>query len=89
MWKQFNQDGFLQYPNFLEVVQSIIPMYILRAIGGTLYLTGVVLMAVNLYQTAKSGQFVPEQEAQAAPLDAGRARREIIRGAIAGSRPSR
>jgi len=68
MWKQFNKDGFLQYPNFLEVVQSIIPMYIVRAIGGTLYITGVVLMAVNLYKTARSGQFVPEQEAQAAPL---------------------
>ncbi len=68
MWKQFNKDGFLQYPNFLEVVQSIIPMYVVRAIGGTLYITGVVLMAVNLYKTARSGQFVPETEAQAAPL---------------------
>jgi len=68
MWKQFNADGFLQYPNFLEVVQSIIPMYMLRAIGGTLYIAGVGLMAFNLYKTAKSGQFVPEQEAQAAPL---------------------
>ena len=43
-------------------------MYVLRAIGGTLYISGAVLMAVNLYQTAKSGQFVPEVEAQAAPL---------------------
>jgi cytochrome c oxidase cbb3-type subunit I/II len=68
MWKQFNKDGFLQYPNFLEVVQSILPMYMLRATGGTLYISGVVLMAFNLYKTAKSGQFVPDQEAQAAPL---------------------
>jgi cytochrome c oxidase cbb3-type subunit I/II len=68
MWKQFNKDGFLQYPNFLEVVQSILPMYMLRAVGGTLYISGVVLMAFNLYKTAKSGQFVPDQEAQAAPL---------------------
>ena len=68
MWKQFNKDGFLQYPNFLEVVQAILPMYVLRAVGGTLYISGVVLMAFNLYKTAKSGQFVPEQEAQAAPL---------------------
>ena len=68
MWKQFNKDGFLQYPNFLEVVQAILPMYMLRAIGGTLYISGVWLMAFNLYKTAKSGQFVPEQEAQAAPL---------------------
>jgi cytochrome c oxidase cbb3-type subunit I/II len=70
MWKQFNADGFLQYGNFLEVVQSILPMHMLRAVGGTLYLTGTVLMAVNLYRTARSGQFVPEQEAQAPALSA-------------------
>src|SRR6516225_6562328 len=38
MWKQFTPDGFLQYPNFLEVVQSILPMHRLRAVGGTLYI---------------------------------------------------
>src|SRR5436190_10183163 len=68
MWKQFNKDGFMQYPNFLETVLQIVPLYRLRAIGGTLYITGVVLMAFNLYRTARSGQFVPEEEAQAAPL---------------------
>ena len=68
MWKQFNSDGFMQYPNFLETVIQILPMHRLRAIGGALYIVGVVLMAVNLYRTARSGQFVPEQEAQAAPL---------------------
>ena len=34
MWKQFTPDGFLQYPNFLETVVQIVPMYVLRAIGG-------------------------------------------------------
>ena len=68
MWKQFTKDGFLQYPNFLEVVQSILPMYRLRAIGGSLYLVGMVLMAFNLYRTAKAGQFAPDTEAQAARL---------------------
>ena len=68
MWKQFTSDGFLQYGNFLETVIRIIPMYMLRAVGGTLYVIGIVLMWVNLYQTAKSGQFVPEQEAQAPAL---------------------
>jgi len=68
MWKQFNQDGFMQYPNFLETVLQIVPMYRLRALGGALYIIGAVLMAINLYRTAKSGKFVPEQEAQAAPL---------------------
>ncbi|HEY9508839.1 MAG TPA: cytochrome-c oxidase, cbb3-type subunit I [Verrucomicrobiae bacterium] len=68
MWKQFNADGFLQYPNFLEIVIRIIPMHQLRAIGGTLYIFGAVLMVINLYKTAKSGVFEPESEAQAAPL---------------------
>lgn len=68
MWKQFTSDGFMQYANFLETVLQIVPLYKLRAVGGTLYIIGAVLMAVNLYRTAKSGKFVSEQEAQAAPL---------------------
>jgi cytochrome c oxidase cbb3-type subunit I/II len=68
MWKQFTHDGFLQYPNFLEIVVQIIPMYRLRALGGCLYIIGAVLMAINLYRTAKSGVFEPDTEAQAAAL---------------------
>jgi len=68
MWKQFNADGFLQYGNFLETTMRLLPMYRLRAIGGTLYLVGVVLMIINLYKTARSGQFEPETEAQAPAL---------------------
>ena len=69
MWKQFNHDGFLQYPNFLETIVQVVPMFKLRAIGGTLYLAGVFMMAYNLYRTAKAGQFEPDTEAQAAPLE--------------------
>ena len=49
---------------------QIIPMYMLRAVGGCLYLTGAVLMAINLWKTAASGKFVPEEEAKAAPIAA-------------------
>ena len=69
MWKQFTADGFLQYPNFLETVLQIIPMYIMRFIGGTLYYIGVIVMAVNLVKTAKQGTFIPEVEAQAPALE--------------------
>jgi cytochrome c oxidase cbb3-type subunit I/II len=69
MWKQFNKDGFLQYPNFLETTIRLIPMYELRAIGGVLYITGIVLMLVNLYRTAKAGQFIGDQEAHAPSLN--------------------
>jgi cytochrome c oxidase cbb3-type subunit I/II len=69
MWKQFTKDGFLQYPNFLETTIRLIPMYQLRAIGGLLYVTGIVLMLVNLYRTMKAGEFIGDQEAQAPALD--------------------
>jgi cytochrome c oxidase cbb3-type subunit I/II len=68
MWKQFTADGFLQYPNFLETVTQLLPMHRLRAIGGTLFIVGVVLMIVNLFKTARAGTFVPNEEAHAAPL---------------------
>jgi cytochrome c oxidase cbb3-type subunit I/II len=68
MWKQFTKEGFMQYPNFLETVINIIPMYRLRAIGGSLYIIGAFMMAFNLWRTARLGKFVPDVEVQAAPL---------------------
>jgi len=69
MWKQFNKDGFLQYPNFLESIVQVVPMFRLRAVGGTLYFVGALLMAYNLYKTAKAGKFEPDTEAQAPALE--------------------
>lgn len=69
MWKEFTVDGLLRYPNFLETVTQIIPMYILRSIGGTLYLTGAIIMAVNLKKTINQGSFLAEEEAQAPAMD--------------------
>lgn len=68
MWKQFTGDGFLQYGNFLDIVIRLLPMHKLRALGGTFYVTGIVLLCVNLYRTARSGRFEPETEAQAPAL---------------------
>jgi len=68
MWKQFTADGFLQYPNFLQTVTQLIPMYGVRAFGGTLYLVGFCLMIFNLYKTVRSGKLVEEEEAQAPAL---------------------
>ncbi len=65
MWKEFSTIGMLQYPNFLETVLQIIPMYVIRAVGGTIYLTGVVLMAYNLTKTMKQGHFVNDEETEA------------------------
>ncbi len=68
MWKEFNSIGMLQYPNFLETVLQIIPMYMIRAIGGLLYLSGVILMTYNLVKTVKQGHFVNDEEAEAPAL---------------------
>jgi cytochrome c oxidase cbb3-type subunit I/II len=67
MWKQFTADGFLQYGNFLETVTQIIPMYGLRAIGGTIYLAGVFLMVYNLVKTVKSGKLIANEMVEAPP----------------------
>lgn len=69
MWKQFTAEGFLQYPNFLETVIEIVPMYIMRAIGGGLYLTGVLMMGYNLIKTMKQGKLEKEEPAEAPALE--------------------
>ncbi len=68
MWKQFNPDGTLVYGNFLETVTQIMPMYAMRAFGGTLYLIGFLLLAYNIIKTAQAGSTVEDELAEAAPL---------------------
>ena len=68
MWKEFTPDGILKYPNFLETTLQIIPMYILRSVGGTLYIVGVLIMVYNLMKTAYAGHFIAEERAEAPPL---------------------
>lgn len=69
MWKEFTPDGFLQYPNFLETVVQIVPMYQLRALGGLLYFTGAIVMTYNLWKTAQAGNFLAEEAAEAPALE--------------------
>jgi cytochrome c oxidase cbb3-type subunit I/II len=68
MWKEFTADGFLKYPNFLETVTQIMPMYAMRSIGGTLYLIGVIVMTFNLLKTAAAGKLIADEEAEAPAL---------------------
>lgn len=67
MLSAFTPEGQLQY-QFIDVVQTVVPFYILRAIGGTIYLTGVILMIYNLIKTAKLGKFVKTEDAEAPAL---------------------
>jgi cytochrome c oxidase cbb3-type subunit I/II len=68
MWKEFNAEGFLVYKNFLETTVQVLPLHGLRAIGGTLYLTGTIIMTYNLIKTAYAGKFIANEDAEAAPL---------------------
>ncbi|ALL07259.1 cytochrome C oxidase Cbb3 [Pedobacter sp. PACM 27299] len=68
MWKEFTEDGLLRYPNFLETVIQILPMYVLRAIGGALYLIGVIVMTYNLIRTVRLGKLLADEPAEAMPL---------------------
>jgi cytochrome c oxidase cbb3-type subunit I/II len=70
MWKEFTPEGVLKYPNFLETVIQIIPMYMLRAFGGLLYLIGVIVMTYNIIKTAKAGQLVANEPAESLPMPA-------------------
>ncbi len=69
MWKEFTKEGFLAYPNFLETVTQILPLYMLRAVGGTLYLIGTLIMVYNLLKTASQGSFVAAEYSEAPALE--------------------
>lgn len=69
MWKQFTPEGNLQYPNFLETVINIIPMYMIRAFGGLIYLVGAIIMAYNLFKTAAQGKLVANEAAVVTELE--------------------
>jgi cytochrome c oxidase cbb3-type subunit I/II len=68
MWKQFNPDGTLTYGNFLETVTQIMPMYWMRAIGGSLYLVGMLTLVYNIIMTVKAGETIEDELAQAPAL---------------------
>jgi cytochrome c oxidase cbb3-type subunit 1 len=54
MWRAYDQLGFLQYA-FVETVAAMKPFYVIRAVGGILFLIGSLLMVWNLWQTARGG----------------------------------
>jgi len=68
MWKQFTPEGTLVYGNFLETVTQIMPMYWMRAIGGTLYFTGVIVLVYNIAKTVSAGSKVEDELAEAPAL---------------------
>ncbi len=55
MWRALTPEGTLLYPNFLESISASRTMYMVRMVGGVLYLSTFLLMAWNLVATARDG----------------------------------
>ena len=50
MWRSYTNLGFLEY-SFIETVQAMHPFYVIRALGGSLFLVGALIMAFNVWRT--------------------------------------
>ena len=55
MWREYGSDGFL-VNSFVDTVVALHPMYLMRAFGGLLYLSGALLMAYNIWMTIAGHQ---------------------------------
>jgi cytochrome c oxidase cbb3-type subunit 1 len=64
MWRAYNEFGFLSY-SFIETVSAKHISYIIRALGGGLYLIGALVMVYNLYRTARGD--VPAEDRKLSP----------------------
>lgn len=53
MWRAFNKDGSLMY-SFVESVEASYPGYFVRFLGGAFFLSGMLIMAYNVYRTVNS-----------------------------------
>ena len=63
MWREYDANGFLVY-SFAESVAAMHPFYVIRALGGALYIAGALLMVYNVWRTITD---VPEKAAAPAP----------------------
>ena len=55
MWRSYTALGFLEY-SFIETVEAMHPFYVIRALGGALFLIGALIMVFNLWMTVRSGE---------------------------------
>lgn len=63
MWRALDDRGQLKYPNFVDIVHQLDPFYWLRLAGGTLYLVGMVMLAVNFILTVRGRRPAPSPAA--------------------------
>ncbi len=61
MWRALDANGRLVYPDFIETVTRIVPLYWGRAIGGALFIIGFAIMIYNIWQTIKRAPALPAE----------------------------
>ena len=66
MWRAYTSLGFLEY-SFIETVAAMHPFYVIRALGGALFLIGALIMAFNLWMTVRCEEAADTPEAHALP----------------------
>jgi cytochrome c oxidase cbb3-type subunit 1 len=69
MWRSYNELGFLNY-SFVETVVAMHPFYVIRAMGGALYLTGFLVMIYNIFRTIKGDVAANEVDKDGNPREA-------------------
>jgi len=67
MWRAFDASGVLKYPEFVETVSAIIPMYWVRVAGGLLYFSGALMCAYNMLMTWRARPARFEEQVHEAP----------------------
>ena len=69
MWRAFDETGQLKFPDFVETVTRLMPLYWIRVVGGVLFLTGTIIGAYNILMTWRMRPSVYEEPVhRAAPL---------------------
>ena len=69
MWRAYDHQGFLEYA-FIETVEAMHPFYLIRALGGLLFVIGAAIMAYNLFRTMRGDLRDETAPVAAAPLAA-------------------
>ena len=75
MLREYNANGLLTYPNFLETTTQILPMYHFRIVGGLLFFSGFLLFFYNMFKTIATGNLIDNEAAEAPALTDSSARK--------------
>ncbi len=68
MWKEFTEAGQLKY-EFLDTTKQVLSLHVLRSFGGTLFLTGTIVMVYNITKTMLAGKLIANENAEAPALE--------------------